>query len=211
MNATMKPIFPDTNLLVRELTHRVNNEFTSALGMLAVAAARCADSEAQSVLGSVQRHLEDYARIHRALQMPEPGILCDAADYLAELCQSVSRSKLESRGIRLVMSVQPMSLSSERCWLLGMIVNELITNAMRHAFHDEGGVIRVSLCERKSAALCIVSDNGTKSVVTGRTGGLRIVKALAESLDAAFSQRFGSCGSMSLITFPAGAADANSA
>jgi len=77
--------------------------------------------------------LHNYARVHHALQMPASNDDIDASAYLRELCRSISRSKLEHRNIELVLVECAFRMSSDRCWLMGMIVAELITNAVRHA------------------------------------------------------------------------------
>lgn len=202
MNVCVKPTLPDANLLMREITHRVINEFTAAVLLVSLAASRSGDRQVQSVLGNVQQHLEHCARVHRALQMPDLGTSVDVADYLLGLCHAISRSKLDRQNIKIVMGAQPMVLTSERCWMLGMIVNELITNAARHAFKGQGGTIRVELIENKSVAICNVSDNGRNSGEARPHGGLKIVKSLAESLNGNFSQQFGAQGSVSIVTFP---------
>jgi two-component sensor histidine kinase len=54
------------------------------------------------------------------------------------------RSAIEDgRGIELVLVERPFKMSSERCWRLGLILSELITNSARHAFAESGGMIRV--------------------------------------------------------------------
>ena len=50
---------------------------------------------------------------------------------------SISRSRLESNNIKLILAVRPLSIPSDRCWRLGMIVYELITNSARHAFQGQ--------------------------------------------------------------------------
>jgi two-component sensor histidine kinase len=93
-------------------------------------------------------------------------------------------------------------MDSERCWRLGMIVSELITNAARHAFRNCGGVIRVELSSSESFVACRVMDNGTvdKDVRPGR--GLKIVEALTKELAGNVNWSFGPHGVRSVITFP---------
>lgn len=202
MNVLVKPTLPDANLLMREITHRVINEFSAAVLVVSLAASRSGDREVQSVLGNVQQNLEHCARVHGALQMPDLGTSIDVADYLRRLCHAVSRSKLDSQNIKVVIAAQPMVLASERCWMLGMIVNELITNAARHAFKGQSGTICVGLIENEGVALCIVTDNGRNSGEARPHGGLKIVSSLAESLNGNFSQKFRAHGSASIVTFP---------
>jgi two-component sensor histidine kinase len=91
----------EARLLLREFSHRINNEFASAIGVISIAAARCADDEAKVALAAVQDRLQNYALVHHALQMPEQDSCIDAAAYLRQLCWAISRSKLERKGIEL--------------------------------------------------------------------------------------------------------------
>jgi len=120
---------PDGALLMRELSHRINNEFTSAIGVISLAAARSGSCEVKAALSDVSDRLHRYADVHRTLQMPEYQTYIDAALYLQQLCLSISRSRLEPNNIKLILAVRPLSIPSDRCWRLGMIVYEFITNS----------------------------------------------------------------------------------
>ena len=127
----------DGALLLRELSHRLNNEFTSAISVISLTAARSGSHEVKAALSDVSDRLHRYADVHRTLQMPEYQAYIDAALYLQQLCLSISRSRLEPNNIKLVLAVRPLSIPSDRCWRLGMIVYELITNSARHAFRGQ--------------------------------------------------------------------------
>src|SRR5499425_1440244 len=118
---------PQEQLLLHELNHRIGNEFCCAV--VSLAAARSSDKEVKAVLTEVAELLHHYAEVHHALQMPEHGIRTDVAAYLRKLCLSIRRSKLNQRKIDLVLAACRLWLPSDRSWLLGMIVYELITNA----------------------------------------------------------------------------------
>jgi two-component sensor histidine kinase len=193
----------EARLLLREFSHRINNEFASAIGVISIAAARSADDEAKVALAAVQDRLQNYALVHHALQMPE-GVSCiDAAAYLRQLCWAISRSKLERKGIELRFVERTFRMNSERCWRLGLIVSELITNAERHAFRNGGGSIRVELLPSLSFVECRVTDNGTAEANARPGHGLKIVEALAKSLGGTIDQRFGPHGATAVLIFPA--------
>src|SRR3981189_2202246 len=135
----------EARLLLREFSHRINNEFASAIGVISIAAARSADDEAKVALAAVRDRLQNYALVHHALQMPKDVSCIDAAAYLRRLCWAISRSKLERNGIELRFVERTFRMNSERCWRLGLIVSELITNAERHAFRNGGGSVRAAL------------------------------------------------------------------
>jgi len=198
----MSESHPDEQVLLHELNHRINNEFTSAIGAVSLAAARSSSDRVKVALTGVAELLHHYAAVHHALQMPEAEALIDATAYLRKLCLSMSKSKLAHLKINLVLAAEPLMLESHKCWRLGMIVHELITNAARHAFAGRVGGIRVELSRVGALAECRVLDNGSAlgNVRPGR--GLKIIDELIKGLGGRFEQRFGSQGSTSIIVFP---------
>jgi two-component sensor histidine kinase len=192
----------EADLLLREWSHRVNNEFASIIGAVSMASARTKNDETKAALNLVEDKLLNYAQVYDALRMPESSTQIDAAAYLRQLCRAISRAKLQDRGIELILVDHPVKMTSERCWRLGLIVSELITNAARRAFHDSGGVIRVEVLQPTFLIQCCVTDNGSGDGV-GRPGcSSRIVRALAESLGGTIEQRFGVHGGIATVIVP---------
>ena len=132
--------------------------------------------------------------------MPDHDTLVDTAAYLRQLCLSIGRSRLDARQISLVLSAQPLRLQAERCWRLGMIVHELISNAARHAFANR--VIRVSVWQDGAFVKCSVQDSGSVTTSIQPGHGLKIVNSLSRALGGRFRQTFGVQGSKSLLVFP---------
>lgn len=192
----------EARLLLNEFSHRINNEFASAIGMISVAVGRLDNKEAKATLAAVEHQLHNYAQLHHALQMPEDGRSIDAAAYLRQLCQAISRSKLNARGIKLLLVERPFQMDSERCWRLGLIVSELITNSMRHAFHGNGGSIRVEMLPSTAMIECRVTDNGTSRPTIWPGTGMKIIASLAKSLGGTIDQHFGPQGSTSVLIVP---------
>jgi two-component sensor histidine kinase len=195
---------PEERLLLREFAHRISNEFASAISVISIAAARSANDEVKIALAAAEDRLQNYARVHQALRVPEHGSLIDATSYLRQLCRAISRSRLDVKSVELVLVDRPQRMNSDRCWRLGMIVSELITNAARHAFHESGGVIRVDLRSSQSFVECRVTDNGTAAANIRPGHGLEIVEALAKGLDGKIDQQFGPQGATTAVIFPVG-------
>jgi two-component sensor histidine kinase len=198
--------FPQEQLLLHELNHRIGNEFCCAISVVSLAAARSNNKEAKAALTDVAELLHHYADVHHALQVPEHGIRMDAAAYLRNLCLSIRRSKLDQKKIDLVLAARRLWLPSDRCWLLGMVVYELITNAARHAFAGGNGLIRVELLRAGALVECRVLDNGSAPVSFRPGRGLKIVHELTKALDGRFEQRFATAGSTSVVVFPSSSA-----
>jgi two-component sensor histidine kinase len=134
--------------------------------------------------------------------MPEHGTSVDAGIYLRRLCQAIGRSKLDVGDIELLLVERSFHMDSERCWRLGLIVSELITNAVRHAFHGGGGTIRVELLPSASFVECRVTDNGSGAANANHGHGLKIIGALAESLGGRIDIQFGPRGATCVLIFP---------
>src|SRR5215470_6182030 len=79
-------------LMLREFSHRINNELASAIGLISMAAHRCNSSEARTALNTVLDRLENYASVHHSLQMPEYSTTVELTSYIQRLCRAISRS-----------------------------------------------------------------------------------------------------------------------
>jgi two-component sensor histidine kinase len=194
---------PEGSLLLRELNHRVNNELTSAICTVSAKAVKLDDVAVKAALLDVVDLLHGYADVHKALRMPDPGHLTDAARYVQHLCFSTAKYRLDRLSIRLFCSVDDLRLEGERCWKLGLIVSELLTNVARHArFDDRHPEVEVKLLLAGNVVRCAVSDNGSPSDLIVRGRGLTIVGELANSLGGRIHTSCAAEGSSFLLTFP---------
>jgi two-component sensor histidine kinase len=190
-------------VLLLELHHRINNEFASAINCVSVAAVQTDNVEVKTALNQVVELLHQHADVHRALKIPDRDEVIDAAQYLQTLCRSMSRSKLDRMDIKLVLAADTVWLHSERCWKLGMIVYELVTNAARHAFFEgKDGEVRVELSRAGACARCGVSDNGSAAAGVRPARGLKIIGDLAKSLGGQVDHSLGVKGSSFMFALP---------
>src|SRR3954468_12987507 len=194
---------PEGSLLLRELNHRVNNELTSAICTVSAKAVKSDDVAVKAALLVVVDLLHGYADVHKALRMPDPGHLTDAARYVQHLCFSTAKYRLDRLSIRLFCSVDDLRLEGERCWKLGLIVSELLTNVARHAQFDAGHPeLRVELMLAGNVVKCRVSDNGSAPEPIRRGRGLAIIGELASSLGGRVHLSCAAEGYSFLLTFP---------
>jgi two-component sensor histidine kinase len=198
------PLRPETDaqLLLREFTHRINNELASVISMVALAASRSRTRRVKQALDEVQERLHAYAQVQHTLQMPEHVTFVDVSTYLKQLCRAIGRAKLDFRKIDLVFVERPIRMSCDRCWRLGLIVSELITNSARHAFGEGSGSIQVELVPLPFGVECRVTDNGRSESAVGSGHGRQIIEGLVRSLNGTITQRFGADGSESIVRVP---------
>ena len=191
----------EDHLLVREFTHRIINEYSSAITSISLMAAKSVSSEVKIALDSIIGQLHSFALVNRALQIPNAGVV-RADTYLRTLCYSVGRSTLQKRGINLILAADAISLQSDQVWRLGLIVFELITNAQRHAFSEPGGNIYIRLTRTTSFVECRVSDDGSAPHEIRSGQGAKIIGGLIHSLQGEILQQFTDYGSTIVILFP---------
>ena len=194
---------PDGSLLLRELNHRVKNELTSAICKVSAKAVLSESVAVKAALLDVVDLLHQCADVHRALRMPDQGRLTDAARYLQQLCFSITKYRLDRLAIRVLFSADDLRLEGERCWKLGLIVSELLTNVARHAqFDARAPELRVELMLVGNVVKCRVSDNGSAPEPVRRGRGLAIIGELASSLGGRVHTSCAAEGSYLLVTFP---------
>ena len=178
--------------LVRELTHRINNQLASAINVVTAATVRAEHPETKVALGNVTELLQEQANVHRVLAIPEGDALVDAAQYLRKLCLALTRSRLEPIGVHLSFQADTLPLEPERCWRLGMAVHELVTNSARHAcFDGRAGEIKIKLSLAHPVVNCIIADNGSLSSRLKPGRGLGLVRDLIKSLGGRLKYGFG--------------------
>jgi two-component sensor histidine kinase len=188
-------------LLLAEVNHRVANDYAMAVSSISMSA-RHAVPEAQADLLAARDRLYDFAEAHRALLAPA-GDVADLSDYLAQLCLAVVRAKLAERGVSLRFIAAPFEMPSDACWRVGLIVSELITNALKHGLTGAGGAITVELRASGSGLDCAVRDNGCADALAPPGRGTPIIDAIAKQLDGHITRCFGRSGSCVVLSLPA--------
>jgi two-component sensor histidine kinase len=191
---------PLAELLLDELTHRINNELATLIAIVSREQAVNRDEATRRALNRVHTRLVNVGRVQHALQAPRGTANLDAADYLRQLCES-RRAMLDEADVSFTGC--SVSLDAARCRRLGMIVSELVENARKHAFNGERqGSISVELSVRDGHIQCRVSDDGRGYFGNAQGRGLTIVRALASSLNGSISHEPANGGTAWLLTIP---------
>jgi PAS domain S-box-containing protein len=177
--------------LLREVHHRVKNNLAAVVGLIELQRASIHDEEAARALGELQGRLRAMAIVHEKLYRTEDPAAVDFADYLRTLVGEL-RAGRAFRGRMECVAQAGVTLSLDLATPCGMIVNELATNALNHAFPDgaqpAGGAeprISVGIALAEGEYCLTVSDNGIGlpeglDPDSTRSLGLRLVRMLAE-------------------------------
>ena len=180
----------EKHVLLQELQHRVANSLQIIASVLMQSARRVQSEETRLHLQDAHSRVMSIATLQKQLavtQLKSVGL----RRYFADLCQSISASMIaDPKGLILEAIVDDTETTSDVSVSMGLIVTELVINAIKHAFPDQtaGGKILVSFTEDQGAWLLSVADNGTGMPVGKKRGkpglGTGIVEALSKQLDA---------------------------
>ncbi|TCJ37325.1 sensor histidine kinase [Parafrankia sp. BMG5.11] len=179
-------------LLVREVHHRVSNSLQMVLGFVSMQGSQSPDPAVRAALDEIQNRIKAISKVHQRLYTREDLSSIDLDAYLTNLVDDLRDSiPNHSANIRLELQTEPVTVPPDTGVSIGVIVNELVSNAVKYAFPDGAeGVIAVRLeAQDKGGFSLTVTDNGQgidrAGSPTGTGMGTRIVDAIARSLHTA--------------------------
>lgn len=178
--------------LVREQNHRVKNNLQVVSSLLSLQSNRLADEAAKQAVEESQSRIETMAILHRRLYDSDQLV----GVYLNEFIEEVAERVLQSFGcydVRPKYDIPPLAMEADHALRVGLIVNELATNACKYAFPDnEDPVFHIACLQKGSYLTLTVSDNGSgfsyspKSV---KTFGMRLIEMQVEQLEGTYEFR----------------------
>jgi two-component sensor histidine kinase len=163
----------ERELLFRELQHRVNNDFTIVNSLLDLQRRRSSDPETRLALEQAMGRIRSVARVHHHLYtLPDIGAI-DFRQYIADLCGALAQAALPPTGLHLRCHCDEAFMPRSRAIAIGLVANELITNAIKHAFpNDREGNIDVRFQSTATGWALSVGDNGIGLSQTSAKPGL---------------------------------------
>lgn len=196
-----------SNTLFRELQHRVANNLQLVSSLLYLRKKMLEpDSVAARVLGAAQSRLDQMSRVHRRLH--DPGAVdLPVEHYLEDLCTDLIKAS-DAPYVRLTVEAAPIKLDLEALMSVSLIVAELVTNSLKHAFRDRSdGSIAISFTVSKHVLTLTVADNGCGlppncGDARGTGLGQGILQSLASQLSGKLIFEHGK-GTTARLTFPA--------
>jgi two-component system, chemotaxis family, CheB/CheR fusion protein len=194
-------------LLLREMSHRVKNNLATLGSLLELQAGEADQPAVTDALGDARRRIETVQAIYELLHRRSPGESADAGAYVSDIARHVVDAMGASDTVRTEVDVRVVPVAADALLPLGILVNELITNSMKHAFSGgRTGTIRVSLADGDgSTATLSISDDGTGFDPQSAPGGglgLTLVEGLAEQLGGRARIDSGPAGTVATIAFP---------
>jgi PAS domain S-box-containing protein len=202
--------------LLNEVHHRVKNNLQVVTSLLRLEASRSVQADTKSVLQEMQGRIRSMALLHESLYRSGSFASVELSAYIRQLATQAFRAQVGLSGlIRLDLRLAPVKVSMDQATTCGLLVNELITNSLKHGFPQGGsGEVCITLSSDSSqhgdsaSAVCSLSVGDTGVGLPagwtpneGKTLGMQLARDMALQLGGELLVESGQ-GVSFLVAFP---------
>jgi two-component sensor histidine kinase/CheY-like chemotaxis protein len=178
----------EREVLLREVNHRVGNSLQIIASLLHLQANSTTQEDVKAALTNAMGRVAAVAQVHRRLYTSHDLKSVMLNQYLDALLEDLRRSAEGNRMSRLTLKADPVEIDPDRAVAIGIIVNELVMNAVKYAYPDGAGPIHVDLRAQSDDLVLSIADDGVglnvKTDPRSTGMGQRIVSAMATKLEA---------------------------
>jgi two-component sensor histidine kinase len=195
----------EQEVLLREVNHRVGNSLQIIASLLHLQAASTTQDDVKAALTNAMGRVAAVAQVHRRLYTSHDFKSVLLNQYLESLLDDLRRSAEGNKMSRLTLRAKPIEVDPDRAVAIGIIVNELVMNAVKYAYPDGAGPIHVDVVTDGDHIVLSISDDGVgvnaKSDPRSTGMGQRIVSAMAAKLDASVERDPAHAGTKIVLRF----------
>lgn len=184
----------ENELLLKEIHHRVKNNLEVVSSLLALQSAQIDDPNVQTAMLASQNRVQSMGILHQKLYQSEHLAFIEMKTYFINLCENILDSYNETERIEVEIPMENLELDVDTAVPVGLIVNELLTNALKYAFpQGTMGKIKLSLHDVGANILQLsISDNGVGKILNalpqGTGFGTQLVNLLTMQLNGQLTQ-----------------------
>lgn len=202
MEQRLRTALREKELLLKEIYHRVKNNLQVVSSLLVLQSNNTQDAAARAMLEDSANRVKSMALVHEQLYQSGDLVRIAFATYVNQLIAHLKETYGHDGGVSLRTDIEDVELGIETAVPLGLIINELISNAYKHAFSDAGarGEIRLRLRHLDDGFLELSVTDAGKGLPAdfnprrSRSLGMRLVVSLTEQLEGTFSFGPGEAG-----------------
>lgn len=188
IQAALEESLRNNEVLLRELHHRVKNNLQMLAGLMAGAQRETSSVEARSILQEVVQRIMAIGSLQRLMHESQDIKAISSFSFVHAICDATA-TNIGDR-LRIEVHADDGELAHDAAMPLALILNELLTNAAKHAGGRTGGSVRVELSKRNQGWELVVHDNGPglpADPKNRRSSGLGLVKGLCRQLGASLN------------------------
>ncbi|MFO7719602.1 MAG: histidine kinase dimerization/phosphoacceptor domain -containing protein [Gillisia sp.] len=182
-------------LLIKEIHHRVKNNLELVKSLISLQSAQLEDPAAKDAMMASQNRVQSMGIIHQKLYQGENLGSIEMKDYFLNLGEGILDTFNAEDKVKIECVMDTLELDVDTAVPIGLIVNELLTNALKYAFpEDRSGTIQISLSQSNAETLSLtVSDNGVGKVFgmspQGTGFGSRLIQLLTQQLNGTILEK----------------------
>jgi two-component sensor histidine kinase len=194
------------DLVLKELYHRLHNNLQIVISLLRMTEKAISNANDREQLADLQRRIQALSALQEEFYRSEDFRRVDFAAFVDRLAESLAG--LASGRIRLALRLEALELPVDLAVPFGLIANEVLTNALKHAYPDDrAGELSVSLDSAADRAVLTITDDGAGYPedldLSGASGvGMRLIRRLADQIDGEVSFNRGETGALCRISVP---------
>jgi PAS domain S-box-containing protein len=179
----------EKGVLLKELQHRIKNSLTMITSLIGLESGRVSDAFAQTVLDHLRDRVSSLTRLYALMDRTGEIQRIHVGDYFKNIVESLSATYIRERSnIQIEQLYEPVEIDAKMAAPCGLILNELLTNALKFAFpNEQRGHIWIEVADHGKELLMKVSDDGVGpppgfSIEQSSGFGMRIIQLLVEQL-----------------------------
>lgn len=179
----------EQKVLLAEVNHRVKNNLAVIVSLLNMQINSSKNKETKNAIQVVHNRIMSMALVHQKMYQNKSAVAVELESYITELVSEIRNSMSLQQDIKVEMEVAPINIDISVAIPLGLILNEIITNAIKHAFDDtENPKIDIQLKKVNDQMIELtVKDNGKGMEIEKRNEdvgmGLSLIEALTDQID----------------------------
>jgi two-component sensor histidine kinase len=181
----------EKEILLKEVHHRVKNNLQVINSILNLQSSYVDDPQTLEIINESQNRIRSMSYIHESLYQTKDFNSIDFYDYVTNLVQNLVHSyQMTGENIELDLDVERVSLALDQAIPCGLILNELISNALKYAYEpdDSNAIIQIGIKEKDRKVQVVVEDFGKGlpkdfNIYQTETLGLSLVESLVDQLD----------------------------
>lgn len=189
--------------LLHEVDHRVKNNLQMVSSLILMQSRTIADPEVRDGLRAMLSRVEALSTVHRRLYQSSDVTRFDVGDFVRDLATDLVHAS--GRNIALKFELEQTEIPAEQAAALALMVNEIVTNALKHAFPNEGaGTITLRVSQSAGDLIVEITDDGIghQGEISGATFGQNLVRSIARQLKATIEWSDGAPGTRVSIRMP---------
>ena len=204
-NRQIEETLYEKQLLLKEVHHRVKNNFQIVSSLLELQTKGIVDEKAKELAEEGKNRVKSMALIHQRLYQND-DLLIHFDEYIGHLVEEIADTFGMEANPSVKLEIPDFSFDIDTAIPLGLIVNELVTNAFKYGLDQENKSLNISIDQKKDASYqLVVKDNGKGlpkelDLSRAKSLGLRLVRRLAQQLHGSVSYTFDN-GSIFSVSF----------